>query len=125
MYTRDLRICTILIPAWGSIWGSLGFSRNQNNRGSSGAYITCMYHDLSMNAQITVWMTAHEDCERVCFAFIFVYVVGKNLMTRKLNPMADEAVTWGGIGGLGSLVYTCAVAHVEINMVSYIYITHL
>ena len=48
MYTRDPRTWAILIPAWGSNWGSLGFSRNQNNRGSSGAYVTCMYCGLSV-----------------------------------------------------------------------------
>ena len=25
IYTRDPRTCTIFVPAWGSIWGSLGF----------------------------------------------------------------------------------------------------
>ena len=29
------RPCPILIPAWGSIWESSGFFRNQNKRGSS------------------------------------------------------------------------------------------
>ena len=33
IYTRDPRTCAILIPAWGSHWGSLGFFHNQNNHG--------------------------------------------------------------------------------------------
>ena len=36
-YTGDTRPCAILIPAWGSIWGSSGFFRNQNNYGLAGA----------------------------------------------------------------------------------------
>ena len=35
----------------------------------------------------------------------FVYVVGKNPKTPNLIPMADDATTRGGIGGLGSPVY--------------------
>ena len=50
---------------------------------------------------------AREDREHVCFAFIFVCVVSKKLKTLKLSPMAEDAITWGGIGGLGSLVYIC------------------
>ena len=34
-YNRDPRTCGIFIPAWGSNWGSSGFSRNQNNCSSS------------------------------------------------------------------------------------------
>ena len=34
IYTRDTRTCAIVIPAWGSNWGSLGFSHYQSNRGS-------------------------------------------------------------------------------------------
>ena len=32
-------------------------------------------------------------------------MVGKNPKTLNLNPMADDAFTQGGIGGLGSPVY--------------------
>ena len=37
--TGDPGTCAILIPAWGSNWGYSGFSREQNNRDSSGAYV--------------------------------------------------------------------------------------
>ena len=47
--------------------------------------------------------TACEDCERTCFAFIFTCVVVKNPKTPKLSPMADDAITRSGIGGLVSL----------------------
>ena len=40
----------------------------------------------------------------VAGAFVLC-VVGKNPKTPNLSPMADDAITWGGIGGLGSLVY--------------------
>ena len=50
---------------------------------------------------------ASEDCERICFLFVFACVVNKNPKTPKLSPMAGDAITRGGIGGLGSLVYIC------------------
>ena len=53
--------------------------------------------------------TAHEDCECVCLAFIFACMVSNNQKTPKFSPVADEAITQGGIGGLGSLVYSCGI----------------
>ena len=38
------------------------------------------------------------------FVHLFLRVIGKNPKTLKLSPMADEAITRGGIGSLGSLV---------------------
>ena len=40
--TGDPRTCTIFIQAWGSNWGSSGFSCNQNNQSYVllGAYVT-------------------------------------------------------------------------------------
>ena len=35
---------------------------------------------------------AREDHERICFALIFACVVGKNLKTPELSPMADDAI---------------------------------
>ena len=40
---------------------------------------------------------ARKDYERICFAFIFVRVVGK---TPKLSSIADDAITRGSIGGV-------------------------
>ena len=51
----------------------------------------------------------HDDSEPVGFAFVFACVVGKNPKTPKLSPMADDAITRGGIGSLGYLMYICAV----------------
>ena len=52
---------------------------------------------------------AHEDRERICFAFAFACVVGKNPKTPKLSPMADDTITRGGIGSFISLVYISAL----------------
>ena len=38
-------------------------------------------------------------------AFVFACVGGKNSKTPKLSLMADDVITQGGTGGLGSLVY--------------------
>ena len=40
--------------------------------------------------------------------FVFACVVGKNLKTPNFETMADDAITWGGTGGLGSPVYIYA-----------------
>ena len=50
---------------------------------------------------------AREDREIICFAFVFACVVGKDLKTPKLSPMAGNSITQGVIGGLGFLVYIC------------------
>ena len=52
IYTKDPRTCAIFVPSWGSNCGSSGFSRNQNNPGSSGAYVTYMRCSLSMKANM-------------------------------------------------------------------------
>ena len=48
---------------------------------------------------------ARKDRGRICVAFICVCVVDKNLKIPNLSPMAADAITRGGIGGLGSPVY--------------------
>ena len=50
---------------------------------------------------------AREDHGRVCFAFVFACVVGKTPKTPNLSPMADNAITRGGIRGLGSPLDIC------------------
>ena len=44
---------------------------------------------------------ARKDRGRICFAC----VVGKNRDTPNLSPLADDAITQGGIRGLGSPLY--------------------
>ena len=51
---------------------------------------------------------ARKDRGHICFAFVSACVVGKNPKTHNLSPMADEAISQGGIQGLGSLLYICA-----------------
>ena len=73
IYKGDPRTCAIFIPAWGSNWGSSGFSRNQNTRRSSGAYVTCIYCGLSM------MINMHKNAARrtkIVDAFCF-YVHGR------------------------------------------------
>ena len=46
------------------------------------------------------------------------------MKTPKLSPMADDAITRGGIGGLGSLVYICVcIANIFSNL-RQLYITN-
>ena len=51
--------------------------------------------------------TARKDREHICFAVAFTCVVSKNPKTPKFSPMADNAITLGGIGSLVSLLYIC------------------
>ena len=50
-----------------------------------------------------------KDHERVYFAFVFACLVGKNLKTPNLNPLAEEAIIQGCIQGLGSPLYICGL----------------
>ena len=50
-----------------------------------------------------------KDRGRICFVWVFACVVGKNLKTPNLSPMAYDAITLDGTGGLGSLVYIYGV----------------
>ena len=83
-YTREI---LVLAPFWSRHGLKLGvlffFSHNQNNRGSSGAYFTCIYCSLSVNMNMC-WNTAQRT--EIVDAFVFAHVVGKNLNTPNLNP---------------------------------------
>ena len=46
------------ISACGSNWGSSGFSHNQNNHNSLGAYVTCIHNGLSI--KISMYKTPHD-----------------------------------------------------------------
>ena len=63
----DPRACAILIPAWGSNWGYSGFSHNQNNHGSSGVYVTCIYCGLRVKINMC-WNAAR--CAKFMDAFV-------------------------------------------------------
>ena len=68
---RSQEPAPFLIPVWGSNWGYSGFTGNQNNRGSSGAYVTCIYCSPSFkintrqNAHCLLRSWTHLIC--VCF----------------------------------------------------------
>ena len=61
--------------------------------------------------------TARKDRGCIGFAFAFACVVGKNPKTPNLSPMADDAITQGGIGGLGSPVYIYGLDSIWSNFV--------
>ena len=48
---------------------------------------------------------ARKDRGHICIVFVFAYLADKNPKTLNLSPMANDAITRGGIGGLGSPVY--------------------
>ena len=50
---------------------------------------------------------AREDVCMHWFCFCFCVHGRQNPKTPKLSPMADDSITQGSIGGLGSLVYIC------------------
>ena len=61
----------------GSTWGVFGVFRNQNNRGSSGAYVTCIHCGLSVKIN-TRWNAARRakivDAIVLCFLFVCLFV---------------------------------------------------
>ena len=103
--TPEIPECAILISAWGWIWGLQIFPVNE---------ITVVRQVRMLPACTKIWArkqrsteccTLHKNSERICFASIFVCMVGKNPKTPKLSPMPDYAKTWGGIWV--SLLYIC------------------
>ena len=68
-----------------------------------------MYCDLSM--KINTHEMPHGARRSwkhfVCIVFVSACVVGKNSNTPTWSSMADNAITWGSIGVLGSPFYTC------------------
>ena len=99
-----------LYPGMGLKLVSLGFSRNQKYRSSSGLYVICIYCSLSVRTNTC--KTPHgaqerSDHGRICFGFVFACVVGKNPKTANLSPMADDAITRGSVQVLGSPLHIC------------------
>ena len=96
-----------VILAWGWIWGSSGFSRNQNNRGSSGACVTCMNHDLGVKTNKRKNAAWRAKIVNAFVLRLFLYVWCAKTW-RPPNWAHDDTITRGDIGGLVSLVYICA-----------------
>ena len=85
-------------PSMGLKLGVFGFSRNQNNRSSSGVYVTCIFCGHSEREDKHV-LKCHKVCENwghICFAFVFACVVSKNPNTPNLSPIADDTITRTG-----------------------------
>ena len=57
-------------PFLGSNWGSSGFSRNRNNRGSSGAYVTYIY--CSWSVKLNTCETQHKIVDAFVLHFFCV-----------------------------------------------------
>ena len=97
IYRADPRTNPFFIPAWGTKWGSSGFSCSQNNHGLSGAYVTCIYCDLSVKINMGKMLHGTRRSWTRCFGFAFACEVNKNSKTLNLSLVADNAITWGGM----------------------------
>ena len=86
----DPRPCAIYIMTWGSNWGSSDFSRNQNNQGSTGAYVTSIYCVWAWRWPCVKWRTTCKDHGRILFLGVWL---AKNPKTPNLSPMVDDAIT--------------------------------
>ena len=75
-------------PALSWFWheakiGVFNFSRNQNKR-SSGVYVTCIYYGLRMKINTR---KTRKDHGCICIVFVFACVVGKKPKTPNWPPM--------------------------------------
>ena len=75
-----------------------------------------MYSNLSVKINPVKRRTGRKDCGRVLFAFVSGCVVGKTPNTPNWGSMADNAITWGGIGVLGSSFYICRTHPSQLNL---------
>ena len=106
IYTRDTRPCAILIPVWGSIWGSAGFFFVFK------IIMVSQVRKLPACTMVWAWKQSHvkscaacEDHEHIMFCVCFCMCGRQNPKTPKLSPMADSATTRGryrksGISGV-------------------------
>ena len=84
-------------PGMGLKLGVFGFPQTQNNRGSSG---TCHLHLLwSVSVKINMRKTPHGTLRS--------WTLHCLLFLSQFEPMADDAIIWGGIRGLGSPFVQC------------------
>ena len=68
------------------IGGSLGFSRNQNNRGLSGGYVTCIYCGLSVKMNMCKMLHGAQRSWMHLYCIICFCVVAKNPKTPIWTP---------------------------------------
>ena len=92
IYKGDPRACAILSQHGTQIVG-IRVSRNQNNRGSPGANITCIYRGLGvkMNKHKTPHGARRSRAHLLCVCFC---VCGRQKPEYpNLSPKADDAIT--------------------------------
>ena len=87
-----------------------GVSRNQNNQINKLSQV----HVLPACTAVWAWKqtsakccTAREDRERISLRLFLCVWSAKTPPPLSPKPKGDYAITWGGIGGLGSLVHIC------------------
>ena len=110
IYTGDPRTCTILIPACASNWGFSDFSGNQNNCGSSGVYVTCIFCNLSLKINMRKMPVACTDRGRICTKknelCLFFHTCGRQ---KAEDPQFEPHGPWlmplHEVGCLGSPMY--------------------
>ena len=83
---------------------SAGSSHNQNNHGLSGAL--CHLHLLRSEHEDQHMLNATR-CTKRSWTHLFLCALGKNPNNPNLCPVAVDAITRGGIRGLGSPLYIC------------------
>ena len=73
--------------------------------------VTCMYRGLSVKTNKRKNTAQHTKIESAFVLRLFLRVCTgrQNPKTPKLIPIADDAITQGGIGGLVSMVSICGI----------------
>ena len=114
-YTSEIAEPAQLLSGHGAQIGSLwGFSRNQNNCGSSGAYVTCIYCGVSV--KIDLGKTTHGTRRSWTHLFCIRFCLwdrqkpkDPNLSPVADDSMADDSITQCGTRGLGSPLLICGL----------------
>ena len=83
----------------GLILGVLGFPCNQNNRGSSGAYVTCIYRGPSVKINMRKTLHSARRSWAHLFCMCFCACGRQKPEDPQFEPMADDAITrhWGSL----------------------------
>ena len=108
IYKRDPEPAPFWSLHGAQIRGILVFPVIKITGGSSGVYVTCIY--CSLNVKITSIKCTRSWRHLLCVCFSVCGRQKPECITN-LSPVADDAITQGGIRGLGSplasLVYLC------------------
>ena len=107
-YTREAQNLHHSYPSMGLKFGVFGFSRNQNNHGSSGAYVTCIYcSSLRVKMTCVKWNAAWRL--KIHLFCIWSCMCGRQKPRRPTiwAPCLTNAFTGDDIWEIGSLLYIC------------------